>query len=347
MKNRFEKTKKRLKYLYAVGIAAVLLLSSWITTSVEFMLKSFGILSEEALENSWYIVGFVSAVTCAIIGFALSGLTNRFILRPINVLLDGMDSLAGGNFAKRLDFGKNEAFAALAESFNALAEELSKTEILRNDFINNFSHEFKTPIVSIKGLISLLESGRVPPEKEKEYLAIIEEEIDRLSSMTTNVLMLTKIENQGILTNNSSYNLSEQIRTCILLEEKKWTEKKLELSLDFDEYTVRATEDLMKQVWLNLIDNAIKYSPRGGELRIEIGRIGGYLEVSVINSGNRISEEDLTKIFTKFYQADKSRSKSGNGIGLSIVKSIVELHGGTVRAESAEGKNTFTVRIPA
>lgn len=342
---RFEKTKKHLKYIFMILTAAVLLVSSIITSGIEWLLEYFGVLDKEVLNSSWaYIV--ITGVTCAIIGGALSLITNRFLMRHVNEMFDGMERLAEGKYDTRLDLGKARSFEVAADSFNQLAEQLENTEILRTDFVNNFSHEFKTPMVSIKGLINLLRSGRVPEEKRAEYLKIIEEEIDRLTVMTTNVLNLSKIENQTIITDKSRFNLSEQLRTCILLEEKKWSERELELSLDFDEYEIVASEDLLKQVWINLLDNAIKFSSHGGTLEVDIAEEGDMLSVSVTNEGKPISDEDKVKIWNKFYQAEKTKSKSGNGIGLSIVKRIVELHGGSVCVISENGKNTFKAALP-
>ena len=163
--------------------------------------------------------------------------------------------------------------------------------------------------------------------------------------MTTNILNLTRIENQGILTGQASFNLSEQIRKCILLLEKKWAKKSLQLDVDFEEYEVVANEDMLKQVWFNLLDNAIKFSDPKTDLKIMVEKVENNLAVSVSNHGVTIKEEDYSKIFTKFYRADKL-GKDGNGIGLSIVKHIVELHKGDISVESKSGLTTFTVLLP-
>ncbi len=342
---RLEKTKRHLKYIFMILTAIVLLVSSIITSGIEWLLEYFGVLSEEMLDTSWAVI-LITGVACAIIGALLSLIANRFLMRYVNDMFDGMEKLAEGKYDTRLDFGKAQSLEVAADSFNQLAAQLENTEILRTDFVNNFSHEFKTPMVSIKGLINLLRSGRVPEEKRAEYLKIIEEEIDRLTVMTTNVLNLSKIENQTIITDKSRFNLSEQLRTCILLDEKKWSERELNLSLDFDEYEIEASEDLLKQVWINLLDNAIKFSPRGTTLGVEIEDAGNTLTVSVSNDGKPISDEDKSKIWNKFYQVEKTKSKSGNGIGLSIVKRIIELHGGSVDVISENGKNIFKATLP-
>jgi signal transduction histidine kinase len=228
-----------------------------------------------------------------------------------------------------------------------MAEELEHTEMLRSDFVNNFSHEFKTPIVSIAGFTKLLKRGDLSEKEKEEYLDIIEEESMRLSVMATNVLNMTKVENQTILTNTSSYNLSEQIRSCVLMLEKRWISKKIEFALEFEEQEICANEELLRQVWLNLIDNAIKYSPEYGFVAIRIRESGdGWCRITITNSGDAIPEDKQKKIFEKFYQVDESHSSEGNGIGLAIVKRIVELHGGEVFVECMNGLTIFTVKIP-
>ena len=167
-----------------------------------------------------------------------------------------------------------------------------------------------------------------------------------MSYMATNVLNMARVENQEILSDTAEYNLSEQIRSVVLLLEEKWSRKNLDLVLEFDEYTVRASEELLKQVWINIIDNAVKYSPENGSVDIKIWEGVDSLSVSVINSGSTIPPERIEKIFNKFYQADESHCSEGNGVGLAIVKRVVQLHNGEVRAVSENGKTEFTVTLP-
>lgn len=261
-----------------------------------------------------------------------------------------MNRLASGDFQARLKFGRlltsHPAFAELTDSFNKMAEELGNTEMLRNDFINNFSHEFKTPIVSVAGFAKVLKRGGLTPEQQAEYLNIIEAESLRLSYMATNVLNLTRIENQSILTNVSRFNLSEQIRSCILLLEHKWAPKELEWKLDFGEHEICGNEELLKQVWINLIDNAVKFSAHGDIVEIRLAQKEQEIRVSVINSGPEIPAEAREKIFNKFYQADESHSSEGNGVGLAIVKRVAQLHGGRALVRSQGGITEFTVELP-
>ena len=212
-------------------------------------------------------------------------------------------------------------------------------------FRKYFSHEFKTPIISIAGFAKLLKKGNLKEEQKKEYLDIIEEESLRLSYMATNVLNLTKVENQTILTDVTSYNLSEQIRACVLLLENRWTKKKIEFSLEFDEYEINANEELLKQIWINLIDNAIKFSTDYGMIMIRIKESNDRYKISIANTGTEIPKESMPKIFNKFYQADESHASEGNGVGLAIVKKIVDLHKGSIEVESENGFTVFEIEL--
>ena len=260
-----------------------------------------------------------------------------------------MTSLSNGDYSARIsDSGivRVEPFHSLCEGFNTMAHELGNTEVLRSDFVNNFSHEFKTPIASINGLISLLKKDNLSKGKRREYLDVIEEETNRLLQMSSNVLYLSRFESEKVLKDVERFNLSEQIRNCILLLEKKWDRKNLSLTLDFDEIEIEANADMLRHVWMNLIDNAIKFSNDNEELRVEIKNPDGYITVRVEDTGVKMTDEIRSKIFNKFYQADTAHTKEGNGIGLSIVKHIVELHKGEIHAEADGEKTVFVVKLP-
>lgn len=290
------------------------------------------------------------ALLSIVMNLLFIGIGSKIWMRPVNRLINKMNSLASGDYSVRMDigrpFGNFYVSRMIADSFNKMAEELQNTEVLRSDFINNFSHEFKTPIVSIYGFARLLKREWLTEEQRHEYIDIIEEESLRLSYMATNVLNLTKVENQTILTNVHAFNLSEQIRSCILLLDDKLTRKNLELYVDFGEYMISADEELLKHVWINLLDNAVKFSPEYGAVEIKIEQDIEHLSVSITNSGETIPPERQSRIFNKFYQADESHFSEGNGIGLAIVKRVVLLHNGNVSVESHDGFTTFTVRLP-
>lgn len=295
------------------------------------------------------VIIFMS-ISSIVIGSVITFFGSRIPLKPVNELINKMNRLAAGDFKTRLKFGdtisSHPAIKELTASFNTMAEELESTELLRSDFINSFSHEFKTPIVSITGLANLLEAGDLTEEQRVQYARAIREESMRLSSMASNVLHLTKVENQTILTDVSRFNLSEQVRASVLLLEEKWTKKNVDLQLDFDEFMIEANEEMLKQVWINLIDNAVKFVDRCGTVELEVTDLGENLCVKVCNTGSTIPYDEQKKIFNKFYQADESHATKGNGIGLAIVKRIVDLHNGDVSVKSKDGITVFTVVLP-
>jgi len=291
---------------------------------------------------------FIALCICSILfGMILSVSLAVKPLKPFNILLNGLEELSKGNFKFRMKNMPQHGYGKLLEGrFNCLAEELDQTEMLRGDFVNNFSHEFKTPIVSIRGFAKLMQKGKLTQEEQQEYLVIIVEESTRLSEMATNVLSLTRLENQNVLQNVESYNLSEQIRTCILLLEKIWTQKQITINADFAEYTIVANEEMMKQVWINLLENAVKFCDTGGMVKINIQenreKAGG-LCITIENTGSHIEEEDKERIFHKFYQGDTSHSSKGNGIGLAIVKRVLDLHSASITVENSDVGTIFSI----
>ncbi len=336
------KTTRKLRIAFIIAAAVVIILALAVAISLEYLLIALNVINEAEIENSLFLMFVILAVTSIIVGTVLFIFVSKIILKPINTLLDGLNKLEKGEYDTRIEI---KSMGKIAESFNSLAKELKNVQILKSDFINNFSHEIKTPIVSIKGLIGLMKNKKISKEKQIEYLDIIDDEINRLTLITTNILNFSKLDNQEILTEVNEFNLSEQIRRSVILFERVWLAKGLTFKLDFGEYKITGNEDLLKQVWTNLIDNAIKFSHENGKIEVKIEKNKNSICVSVANEGVKISNEDKDKIFNKFYQADESYSKSGNGIGLSIVKKIVELHKGSVAVDN-ENKTIFYVNLP-
>ena len=351
MKARKKSNNFGMLVLFILVVFLALVVNTTITCISVYLLAKNGVLVvlDASAADIRRLISFYAWISIPV-GVLIAVAASKFPLKPIRDLMAGMDALASGDFKTRVNvgaiMGKYPSFAGVAASFNTMAEHLESTEVLRSDFINNFSHEFKTPIVSIAGFAKLLRRGSLPREQQQEYLTIIEEESMRLSEMATNVLNLTKVENQTILSDLSEYNLSEQIRSCILLLENKWVKKDLELQLDFGEHMIRASEELLKQVWINLLDNAIKFSPHGHTIRVRITEGEDRIAVSVLNTGSEIPEEKQDMVFRKFYQADESHATQGNGVGLAIVKRITELHGGRAGVKSGGQVTEFTVELP-
>lgn len=353
VRNRNRADRKKLTTLtlfLALIVFCLLLAAIGLTVLGVFILQWAGVISGLDEEMDMVTIVIFMSVISLILGWVLVFFSIRIPLKPIHTLISRMNRLAMGDFTTRIEgkgvLANHPAVSGINESFNKLAEELENTEMLRGDFINNFSHEFKTPIVSIAGFAKLLKRESLTEEQRVAYLTSIEEESMRLSYMATNVLNLTKVENQAILTDVTVFNLSEQVRSAVLLLEPKWSEKNIDLQLDFDEYAVEGNEELLKQVWINLVDNAVKFSPRCGAVLLDVREEGTLLRVTVSNTGPEIPPEKTDKIFGKFYQADESHATEGNGIGLAIVKRVVELHGGSIRVSCAGGMTTFTVELP-
>ena len=346
MKKKELSTKSRLRLSFILIVAIILLLAVAMVTVLEYVLVLSGLSKQEELKKSTTYLIFVFGLASITIGLGITFILSRLILKPFGNFFDGLSRLSDGDFSVRLNFGKKKYLTDLSARFNSLATELQNTQILRSDFINNFSHEFKTPIASVSSLITLLKNDNLPKSKRNKYLEIIEEEMDRLASMTTNVLDLSKVENQEILSEKVKFNVSEQIRNCVLLLEKKWSKKRLNLALEFDEIYVLANEDMLKQVWINILDNAIKFANQGGELEIRISSNARNVEIIVENTGSVVLEEDYEKIFHKFYRAENNHAKDGNGIGLSIVKHIIDLHSGEIFVKSSNERTAFTVVLP-
>ena len=343
-------SRRSLTFAFSIFVFIILVAAIALTALGLWLLTKAGVIVDVDGElQLGQVILFMSLISL-IIGGVTAFFSSRIPLKPVNELINKMNRLAMGDFKTRLEYKEplsaHPAVKELTTSFNMMAEELENTELLRNDFINNFSHEFKTPIVSITGLANLLESGNLTEEQRIQYTHAIREESMRLSSMASNVLNLTKVENQTILTDVSRFNLSEQVRSAVLLLEEKWTDKNIDLQLDFDEYMIEANEEMLKQVWINLVDNAVKFVPRCGTVELEVLDAGKNLCVKISNTGSEIPSEKRDRIFNKFYQADESHATQGNGIGLAIVKSIVELHNGNVSVNSGNGITTFTVVLP-
>ena len=343
MKNTKNKLIKTFS-IFSLFIFLVLFVTMFITLLVLNILINHKVFPISKPTNLYFSL-ITIPIYSLIIGILITLLVIHISTKPIEILVRGMHKLASGKYETRIPTNEYRISKELIKSFNILAEELNKTEMLKSDFINNFSHEFKTPIMSIYGFAQILNRGNISDEKKKEYLKIILEESNRLASLTTNILNLTKVENQKILTNLSEFNLSEQIRTCILMFEKNWINKNLTISTNFNEHMIYANKNMLKQVWINILDNAIKFTPNNGSIKVNIINNKTSTIVKIENSNSKINSIDKEHIFNKFYQGNVSHSSEGNGIGLAIVKKIVDLHNGKIYVSSTDCSTTFSVEL--
>lgn len=291
------------------------------------------------------IVGLVVSV---IIGTCISAAVASKIVRPVREVKKAMHRVEKGDFSQRLEVtGFNGEIDELIESYNKMAQELGGIEMFRENFINSFSHEFKTPIVSIQGFAKQLKKENLSEEKKQEYIDIIISESKRLTNLSSNILMLSKLENQQIITDKTSFSLDEQIRNCILLLEKQWTAKDISFDIDMQEIQYTTNAEMLSQVWVNIIGNAIKFSPEGSSIRVKLFKEGDVITAEITDRGIGMDQQIISHIFERFYQGDRAHASEGNGLGLPLVKRIVELCNGNIRVESQYGKGTnFIVTLP-
>ena len=292
---------------------------------------------------------FVWAILFSVVvgGVITNYITHSFI-DPITRLGAAMKEVADGNFqitaqcsSKLKDV--NDIYA----NFNLMVQELAATETLQTDFISSVSHEFKTPINAIEGYASLLQDHQQSTEEQQIYIEKILYNTHRLSALTGNILLLSKINNQTIKPQRTGFRLDEQIRQAIVALEQKWTAKDIDFDVELDKIQYSGYESLLIHVWSNLIDNAIKFDPQGGMIALRLRQSGDCAVFTIDDNGPGVPPQEQERIFHKFYQVDNSREVSGNGLGLALVRQIVSFSGGTVAVENLpEAGCRFTVTLP-
>jgi len=272
---------------------------------------------------------------------------------PVYKLAEAARQVADGDFSVYVPTvhtsDKRDYLDGMILDFNKMVEELGSIETLKTDFISNVSHEMKTPIAIIKNYAEMLQKGHIQEEQQKEYAKTIETASVRLSDLISNILKLNKLENQKIVSENEGYDVCRQLCVCAFRFEEIWGEKGIELEAELEDAAmVSADESLLELVWNNLISNAMKFSKPGGTVTIRQISEKEYVRVSVSDTGCGMSGDCMKHIFDKFYQGDTSHSSEGNGLGLALVKRVLELMDGDIQVTSEEGKgSTFTVTLPA
>ena len=283
-----------------------------------------------------------------LLGIIITAFVGRRIIRPIQNISDAFDALSKGDFSVKVpEDEKIEEIRKISQRFNAMTYDLAHIETLRTDFVANVSHEIKTPISSIEGYATLLQDHNLTAEKHDRYVEKIIENSRRLSSLSSSMLMLSKLENQETVLNQTEFRLDEQLRKVILMLEPKWSAKNIEFDLNLAKQLYFGNEQLLDQVWTNIIDNAVKHSYDGGVIRISMQQKENQLVVEISDFGEGMTEDVQKHIFEKFYQGDPSRKSEGNGLGLALVKRIIDLCRGSVSVSSTLGNSTtFTVTLP-
>jgi signal transduction histidine kinase len=334
-RRRFSRAK--VSHILAAIIAGIVTVSMVLTYGIIYILLKLEIGTLTTILTSSTYVGLLTIV----LGTGIAAYTSTRMLQPILKINDAAKKVAKGDFTVRLDERSiAREIEEIAVNFNVMVKELSNTETLRSDFISNVSHEFKTPIAAIEGYTTLLQDERLSRGEQQEYIARILENTGRLSRMTQSILSLSQLENQEIVLQKDWFQLDEQIRRVLLGCETLWEEKELTIDINLDAVRFYGNKALLAQVWSNLIDNAIKFSKKGGTLSISCRAEGGLVLVSVRDTGIGMSEEIQKHAFDKFYQGDQSHAGKGSGLGLALVKRIVSLCGGSIAIESKENVGT-------
>ena len=327
------------------------LLIAFVVTCSFFLFMHFMDFDKEQLKTAAPLT-FGNVVFITLIFWGLDTLRRKiYTERPIKRITKGLERITSGDFETRIE--PVSSISGMAEYneiiayINKMAQELSGVETLRTDFVSNVSHEMKTPLSVIRNYAQLLESGDISDDERREYAKAIDDASKRLSSLVENILKLNKLENQQIYPEAKCYDLSEQLCGCLLDFETEWERKSIEIETDItDEVYITADPELMSLVWHNLISNALKFTDEGGTVGLSVRDENGFAVVSVTDTGCGMDRETGRHIFEKFYQGDTSHAAKGNGLGLALVKRIIDIMGAEISVESEIGKgSTFTVRI--
>lgn len=341
MKNSW-RNSKLVKWLFFEG--AMITIMPLVAYVIPYC--SFKLLSKSGLQNysAYALLTFLPMTV--LVGVTAYCFSRRFN-RVVSGLTKGLRSVADGDFTIRLNTADGGPLSEAYADFNTMAEDLQSIQTLRKDFINNFSHEFKTPITAIRGFAELLQESDLTTEDRQQYLQVISDESSRLADLTNSTLLLSKLESQQVILNKTSFPLDEQIKRCAILLSSTWEQKHLAFSADLDPIQYTGSEELMRHVWLNLLNNAIKYTPDGGEVSITLRADGPEIAVTVADTGIGMPEQVRAHMFDKYYQGDPSHTGKGLGLGLSIVHRIVDLCGGRIETESIVNQgSSFTVFLP-
>lgn len=341
-----KKFRRRLGFIFVVLVTV----SSIVSFIASLLIRYDVILRNQDVKI--FLFGFaMKDVVIVIIAFIIFiPIALRFVKRtatPIVELSDAAKEVAKGNFDIQVEeFDRKDELGELAVQFNFMIQELRSNEYLKKDFISNVSHEFKTPLAIINGYGKLLAEDAISEEERKEYAELIVKESQRLSTLTTNMLKLSKLNTDTVLLRKKTMLLDEQIRQTILLLEQKWSKKNLRFQLHLPNAVYRGEEDLLSEIWINLLDNAIKYSPENGLIDISLISTQYSYAIYIRDQGPGIPKEQIPRVFEQFYQGDISHKREGAGLGLSIAYKIAQLHDGFIECSSKEGKGTtFTVHL--
>lgn len=300
-----------------------------------------------SIQQNMFFFSIALALLCMMLAFCASYFVMTTIFRPMERLNEASLQIAKGDYSVRLQYdGKIEEIENTVNNFNFMVQELDSVEIMRNDFIGNISHEFKTPLAAITGYATLLQDAELSAEERRTYVQKLFLSVEKLNDLTENILTLSRVENQSTLPAPVQFRLDEQIREAIVVLEPKWNEKGTVFNINLEEIDYTGQKMLLFHVWQNLIGNAIKFTDPGGKIDVSLFRDDGGLTVRIADDGVGMDEQTQKHIFEKFYQGDTSHRAQGNGLGLAMCKEILDRCGGRITVESKPGKGSvFTIRL--
>lgn len=313
---------------------------------VEIFLKMevFSVLASMGVGTYWVAMAVVAAIIIHQVSCAKYDKPMRRLSRAMRAVAQGDFTVSVQPVHKRNKF---DYMDLMFEDFNSMVHELSSIETMKDDFIANVSHEIKTPLAVIRGYASALQRGNLSEEEQREYAATIASASESLSVLISNILRLNKLENQEIVPNAAPYDLTRQLSDCALAHEEQWERKHIDFDAQLEERVmILADESMLEIVFNNLIANAIKFTEPGGRIVLRQEKAGGDVVVTVSDTGCGMDEETVKHIFDKFYQGDSSHSREGNGLGLALVKRVMDISGGSIAVRSAPGEGSeFIVRL--
>ena len=350
-----ESKKRKYKWTLRkyIAIVSILTFISSCIISTAITIGAIKIFYKEAITyEKLVLVCILILVLALIIAWFSLWVGAGHLTKPLIDVSNTVKQVAEGNFKvniKRRDTTKCEyeyinEVDELAKNVNKMVAELDGMDYMRKDFMSNVSHEIKTPIAAITGFTEILLDGSIDESERQEYLEVINKESMRISRLCENMLHMSRLDSQVIVSSVQKIRLDEQIRKCIILLSEKWSEKEIDFSINLEKVSIFSDADMLQQVWINLIDNAIKYSGDNCKIDISVKRLNDKsVAVSISDNGIGIEEKKLHKIFDKFYQCEESHKKSGSGLGLSISKRIIELLNGTIECKSKKDFGTTMV----
>ena len=350
-KRRFRNMLKAINNYVVFFLTVAFAVSCCMMLFVRTLANSMGLVFNEENIGAAAKVTFLNVLLLTLLFGTIDYVRRKLMVdRPVRIITQATERIMQGDFSVRvkpMHGAGMEGFNQIGMAINAMAAELAGTETLRTDFIANVSHELKTPLAVMGNYATMLQRPGITEEERCEYAKSISEAARKLAQLITNILKLNKLENQQIFPQPKEFDLGEQLCECLLVFEDAWEAKNLEIETDIEEdIRIKSDPELLSLVWNNLISNAVKFTPDGGTIGLSLKTQDGSVVVQVRDTGCGMKHEVGQHIFEKFYQGDTSHATQGNGLGLALVKRVVDILSGEIGVQSVYGQgSTFTVKI--